>query len=239
MERQQLANRSWYVPGQGRVLLVGDVEISVLPSIGQEFLEPLFPLRWLDGPELKFEIDRLEGFHALGRQKLALGEIRMDGLARTIVLAGFGLDHLLLLGAVDTPNVHHKTRQIRLLRGGHPRVSILLVKGLQLGKELVPAGIGIKGKGRCRQDGSILVAKVTAAKACLDLQAIAVGNGTLFLAIGGPVGLVANGCLWILVVSMAVISLGPESLTSLNDTDSPLVFGRSRSDGRLAVLEMP
>jgi len=61
--------------------------------------------------------------------------------------------------------VDDKPGQVGLLGGGNPRVAVLLVKGLQLGKELVPPGVGIEGKGRSRQDGRAPVSKVAAAKA--------------------------------------------------------------------------
>jgi len=98
--------------------------------------------------------------------------------------------------------------------------------------------VGIKAKGGRCEHGSASIPKVPAAKAPLDLEPVAVFDAALFLSVHGPVRLVANGCLGVLVVPVAVVSLGAEALAALNDADPALVFGRARTDGGLFVLEV-
>mmetsp|Transcript_7886 Transcript_7886/g.16926 ORF Transcript_7886/g.16926 Transcript_7886/m.16926 type:complete len:230 (+) Transcript_7886:638-1327(+) len=57
------------------ILLVGDMEMSMVSFIGQKFLESLFPLRRLHSPQLKLKTDGFEGFHPFRGQEFALGEI--------------------------------------------------------------------------------------------------------------------------------------------------------------------
>jgi hypothetical protein len=79
---------------------------------------------------------------------------------------------------------------------------------------------------------------VAAAKATLDLEAIAVFNAAPLLSVGGPVGFVPDGSVRVLVVPVAVISLGTEALASLDEADASFVFRRTGPDRGLAVFEV-
>lgn len=117
-------------------------------------------------------------------------------------------------------------------------MTVLLVKCLQLREEFVPPGVGIKGKGGSRQDGCTSVPEMTAAKATLDLETIAVFNVAFLLSVRRSVGFVPDGSVGILVVAMAMISLGSEPLAALNHANPAFVFRRTRTDGGFAVFEV-